>query len=179
MSDPAHNPTDCLETLIATSKSIVIAVAKQYLAPGRAEDIDDVVQEVYLKIFILSKKGKLNHITQIESFLYIMTKNQCLTWNRKNGRTSPLEQTHDAISAPTPSLDLDSREALYGAISTMPHCYRTLIQRILDGYTLSELSAQLSISINTLKSQYHRAKKCLLVHLSQKEAPLHDIKPTT
>ena len=160
--------TQSLEALIAHSKPIILAAAKRYLLSGRAEEVEDVLQEVYLKLFKLWKKRELGRINKLDVFLYTIAKNQCLTWNRTHQRTGPLANEAD-IEAPIPDLSPESREALHQAIATMSPLYQTLVYRILDGFTLRELSQQLSMSLNTLKAQFRRARKHLLTQLSKEE----------
>ncbi len=146
-----------IESLIEHTKPVVLSAVKRYLATGSSEDIDDICQEIYLKLFILSKNNRLHNIQSIEGFIYTLSKNQCITWNRRHKYTVSIDDTDDAAMSICSTISPEARLALREAIEAMPDHYKTVLNKLLDGWTLSEISISLSIGINTIKSQYRRA----------------------
>lgn len=145
-----------IESLIAHTKPVVLSAVKRHLATGKLEDIDDICQEIYLKLFILSKNNRLDSIQNIEAFIYTLSKNQSISWNRRHKHTVSIDDTDDEIAS-YPNISPEAHLALREAISIMPSHYKTVLNKLLDGWTLSEISTSLSIGINTVKSQYRRA----------------------
>jgi len=150
------------EAIIDATRPLIQKGVSHYL--WNKDEEDDVVQEIYYKLFILWKNKKISKIENLDSYLYIMTKNTCFLWNKKQKNHERIDETLLTEShPPTPPPNLKH------LIQTLPEPYLSTLSFVIEGYSLKELSQKLFININTLKSHLRRAKLIL-----KKEGKLYD-----
>lgn len=135
-----------------------MSAARRYLVAGQMDQIEDVAQDVYLKLYELWQVQKLRHIEHLENYIYTLTKHDCLKRNQRHARLLPLEGD---VESETPGLSPEEKETLYQAVNSLPETYIDVVRYVLKGYQLTEISDKLSIKLNTVKSNMKRAKALL------------------
>jgi RNA polymerase sigma-70 factor (ECF subfamily) len=127
--------------------------------PQLATDVDDVVQETFLKTFRAKKEGKLH---SARGFLFAAAHNLASDVFRRRQRIAPLElQIADTqtltLDSPSPA-ECSSRaqevEILLEAIESLPvRCRQVLKLRKIYGLSHREIATQLGISERTVNVQ--------------------------
>lgn len=130
-------------------------------------DVDDVVQESYLKAFLAWQRGKL---TSVRGFLFTVAGNVTISLFRKRRYVSRtpvselpelrvLEDDADVHEAICSQEDLD---LIAAAIASLPErCRQVAVLRILRGRECRDIATELGISEQTVRVQLARAmKKC-------------------
>ncbi|SHH51941.1 RNA polymerase sigma factor [Thermosipho atlanticus] len=147
------------------------AFARTYFG---TDDIDDVVQEVMLRIFKGIKKFKGN--SSLSTWIYRITMNVCNTlyekYKKKNEKVFSVQNDEDGereIEIVDPRRDVYrevQQELLYEKIldilEKLPEKERILIKlRDIDGLSYSEIAKILDIPEGTVKSRLHSAREKL------------------
>ena len=121
-------------------------------------DIDDILQESYLRIFRARAAGKIDHP---KAYLFNTARNAALDRLRRERVVvfEPLTDSEGSFvlegSADATSPDVDFElETLAAAIRTLPErCREVLILRKYQGLSHEEIAARLGITRNTVNAQ--------------------------
>jgi RNA polymerase sigma factor (sigma-70 family) len=140
------------------------------------EEIEDVMQEAYLKAFekLHQFKGKSSFSTWLTRILI----NSAFARFNEQKRHHMLEidkLSEDALvapeeqpSEPSPEMRASLRTALESAISSLPSSYRSVFMlREMTGMTTADTAFCLDISEENVKVRLHRAKEMLKKILRQ------------
>ena len=126
------------------------------------EEAQDNLQDAFIEIFskIKSYKGK----GSFEGWIKRITINKAIDKFKKN-KTIPIE-INDSIMMDTTitseTIEAIPLEQVLNIIQELPPKYRLVFNLYeLDGYSHKDISILLNISINTSKSNLHRAKSIL------------------
>lgn len=123
------------------------------------EDVDDLVQDTYLRVFRAKGDGKLNHP---KAYLYTTAKNAALDRCRRSrivafesmAEPARLEMPADAPDASAVSDGNTKIDALTEALQTLPkRCREVLILRKHYGLSHKEIGEKLGISHHTVNAQ--------------------------
>ncbi len=118
------------------------------------DDALDVLQETFAYLFRKFPGFRLT--ASMTTFLYPVVKNLSLAAKRKRTRL----HYGDALLAgvPAESKTEDTRADLAAALASLPETHReVLLMRFVDGMSLLEIAAALSIPEGTVKSRLHNA----------------------
>jgi RNA polymerase sigma-70 factor (ECF subfamily) len=127
--------------------------------PQLATEVDDVVQESFLKTFRAKAEGKLH---SARGFLFTAAHNLALDIFRRRQRIAPVERRLAdtqtlTIENPTPaefSIHAQELELLMEAIESLPdRCRQVLKLRKIYGLSHREIAAELGISERTVNVQ--------------------------
>lgn len=137
--------------------NMVYRVALSFLR--NTQDAEDVVQIVFMKLI----DGKANIIAGKErALLTQMTVNCC-----KDILRSFWRQRTDAITENIVAEEPSDRE-LFHAVMSLPCNYRVVVYlHYYEGYTFSEISTFLKISVSAVSMRLHRARKLLKSKLGE------------
>ncbi len=137
------------------------------------DDANDVMQEIFLKVW--KSLDGFREDSQLYSWLFRITHNECITWHRKNSRT----RNHDDVSTlskadeeslPSDEQTISSNEIekkLYEAIETLPEKQKIIFHlKYFQELKYEEISTQLGTSVGALKASYHIAVKKIENYLS-------------
>lgn len=125
----------------------------------------DVVQEVFIHIWENSKK--INIESSLKSYLYAMVRNKCLNYLKSIKITDSYdllelninlitEQVFDSVSEEDKKI---VSHQILKLIDDLPEKMKQVVRlKYLHQYKYSEISEELGISINTVKTQLKRAK---------------------
>lgn len=143
------------------------AQLKSYLRGSypSVRDIDDVVQESYLRVW---KASAVRPIASAKAFLYRVARNVVIDWLRRE-KNSPVSRVIDPAALPV----LDQRPGaveiacsreeivlLAGAIQSLPaRCREIIILRKLQGVPQKEIAARLGVAVPTVQVQVARGMK--------------------
>jgi RNA polymerase sigma-70 factor (ECF subfamily) len=135
-------------------------------------DIDDVVQESYLRIW---KAKSVQQIHSAKAFLYKIARHLALDVIRKNGN-SPLDTVGDPAVSRVIDTSPDAAEALItkeilhhlaDAIASLPANRReVVILHKLKGLTHKEVAAQLTVPVRTVEKRCSKALQDCETYLS-------------
>ncbi len=145
--------------------SRMLSVARRLLRS--TEDAEDAVQRAFLQCYTAA--GSYREEWAVSTWLYRILTNICIDeMRRRTTRARPLPETLRSAGAPAPgrhpiaALDLDR------ALARVPREARVLVAlRYVDGLSYQELARVRGISVNTVKSQLHRAKGILRTTLAR------------
>ena len=162
------------DALVARYQRYVFNLIYQHL--GRTDDLDDVAQEVFLRIYKFIRKYRGN--ASLESWIYKIVLNYCRTharrrsvWNRIFGLQSSMRseddrgyEVLDTLPSETydPAKTIEQRslaENILEAVHSLPDIYRDiLVMREVNELSYEEIAQILGISIGTVKSRISRAR---------------------
>jgi RNA polymerase sigma-70 factor (ECF subfamily) len=128
-------------------------------------DVDDILQEVFLKIH--SKINTLKDNAKLNSWIYRVTRNTIVDFYRKRkAYTSDIEIIDNIPEEAEDNYNHKIAEGLKTMILALPEKYaQALLLTEFDGLTQKELSQKLGMSISGVKSRVQRARKMLKDHL--------------
>jgi len=165
---------EAFDELIARYQRYVFNLVYQHL--GDIDDIDDVAQEVFVRIykFIRKYRGQAS----LESWIYKIVLNYCRTHARRRSSLARLfvpisttkhdeERSFELLDALpdhsyNPEKTIEQRkivQEIMEAVRALPEIYRNiLIMREVNELSYEEIAEILGISIGTVKSRISRAR---------------------
>ena len=131
------------------------------------EAAEEIVSNVFLKLWI--KRKELSHVQNLETYLFISTKNQSLNYKKQfsNYRVTYLEETgiHQLLNTHDPGKELERKELIFKmnqAIETLPQQCKIVFTLVKEeGLKYKEVAQILNISPRTVESQLVRAMQKL------------------
>lgn len=133
------------------------------------EDAEDVLQDGFIKVFINMHQYKQEG--DLGAWIRRIMVNCAITYLKKHSRYKKDLQLTDVglhpISSDNPTISLDTKD-LVKIIRELPLAYQTIFNLMaVEGYTASEVAEILNININTVRSQYSRARALLIKAIEQ------------
>lgn len=126
------------------------------LASVPKQDVDDLVQDVFLQAF--RSLSALRDDLAFGGWLLRIARNRAADYHRRATPTEPLEAD---VAAPGDAEEQRAREAL-DAIRALPPAYReTLVLRLVEGMTGPEISARTGLTPDSVRVNLHRGMKLL------------------
>jgi RNA polymerase sigma-70 factor (ECF subfamily) len=170
----AQNGTEAAyEELVRRHQRRVSALVGSILR--RHEDVEDVVQQVFLKVFI--SIGRFDLRAAFSTWLYKITVNECWDYLRKK-KARPLVYESDlseeqvsrldgVVSADrppeSPSERAEVKEVLDWMLQRLPEKDRQLlVLKEMEGFSVHELAEILNLNVNTVKVRLFRARGRLM-----------------
>lgn len=144
----------------------------------RSYDIDDVVQDAYLKALCAEKKQQ--NISSPKAFLFRIARNEALNELRRRSR-STIEYIDD-LSLSEPILEENSLEAeaiasqrlglfCQSALEMTPRCRRIFLMCKVYGQSHKEIAAQLNISVSGVEKQVAKGLSICSAYIDRLEQP--------
>lgn len=138
-----------------------------YSMLGSKEEAEDIVQEVYLKLWNMRKD--LPNYNSIEGLSVRITRNMCLDLLRRRKTTIGIMKeegrTAESRVAEAPSEDLEKKERakiLHKLINQLPEPQRSLIYfRHIEEKEYNEISELMEMNENAIRVSISRARKLL------------------
>lgn len=156
------------ENLYKRFSPILYSICLRYCK--NAENAQDVLQEVFIKIF--QNMHLFRFEGSFEGWLKKLAVRHCLDYNKKLHREPFSEDISEVQILSTSETAIESLQAkdLYKILQTMPAGYRMVFNLYaIEGYSHQEIATELGINENTSKSQLHKARKYLQQVLQTKE----------
>jgi RNA polymerase sigma-70 factor, ECF subfamily len=161
------------EELIRRHQQRVFALVGSILR--RREDVEDVVQQVFLKVFISIKRFDLR--SAFSTWLYKIAVNECWDYLRKK-KVRPLVYEADLseeqvsrldgiVSADRQQPDANERaevkEMLEWLLEKLPEQdQQLLVLKEVEGFSVQELAEILDLNVNTVKVRLFRTRARLM-----------------
>lgn len=134
------------------------------------QDIDDICQEALKKAYLSIDQFKEEYA--FSTWLFSIAKNAAIDHYRKNNNqwgitiNEPDDELHeipDIVGTPEESMiGSQTYDKLINAIDNLPPLYKEVAKlRFVNEYAYEEISAQLNLPINTIKTRLRRAKEIL------------------
>lgn len=135
---------------------------------------EEIAENVFLILW--QKKNEIDKIGNLKSYLYAMARNASLDYLKKEKQSVTLDlEKHDSADLMDQYIiEEETHAILYQALASLPpKCRKVFELSCLEGVKYKDISEELQISINTVKSQRARAIELLKEHL--KDYPLFQI----
>jgi RNA polymerase sigma-70 factor (ECF subfamily) len=141
----------------------------------RREDVEDVVQQVFLKVFVSLKR--FDQRAAFSTWLYKISVNECWDYLRKKKvrplvyeadlseeQVSRLDGVVSADRPPQSPMDrAEARDLLERMMEKLPQQDRELlILKEVEGFSVQELAEILELNVNTVKVRLFRARARLM-----------------
>lgn len=135
-------------------------------------EAEDILQETFLTAF--KEIGKLSGVASFEAWVKRVAINKAISHLRKK-KIEFFDLEHTEIEAEK-EYDIQENELfemqvddVRKSIDSLPQGYKTIVCLYLfENIPQEEIGAMLGISHNTVRTQYHRAKKKVLLSLKDK-----------
>lgn len=138
-------------TLVIKQQRQLYRIAVSYT--GSSADAEDAMQEALLRAW--NRRNTLRDVAYFSTWLNRILINECKTLLRKRKR-HVLQPDLPNISTPPPD---EQAALLRAALFALPEKYRVpLTLNLLEGYTVQEIAALLSLPLGTVKTRIARAK---------------------
>lgn len=140
------------------------AVCQRYIAND--EDVKDILQECYIKIFKALETFVPQNENSLNSWMAKIVANESLNFLRKQRRDGWLSVATDRLpdveDEEVPDTHDVSTEELHEMLRLLPDGYRTVINLyVMEEYSHKEIAQMLGISEYTSASQFFHAKRAL------------------
>ena len=160
---------ETFSTLVHEQQRQLYRIAVSYTASSA--DAEDAMQEALLRAW--KRRDTLRNPAYFGTWLNRILINECKTLLRKRKRQLPTADLPN-LAAPPPD---EQAMALRTALFALPEKYRVpLVLNLLEGYTLREIAAMLSLPVGTVKtlSLIHIFLSCARCRCAQPSRwPLH------
>jgi len=131
---------------------------------GNREEAEDVVQDVYLKLW--GMRNELRNYNSIEALSIRITRNLCLDCLRRR-KTSQEAMKAGRIKgegySETPAESLEKKEEaelIHSLIAALPEPQRSLVHlRHLEGKEYDEIALMVNMNVNAIRVSISRARK--------------------
>lgn len=143
------------------------AIVSRYITND--EDIKDVLQESFLKIFSAVTKFTYRGDGSLKGWMSKIVLNETLRHIRNSGRLQLTELTPDNIDTADdePETEDIPSGVIYNMIRDLPDGYRVVFNLyVIEGKSHKEIAALLNIKENSSASQLHRAKTMLAAKIN-------------
>ena len=155
-----------MRKIYSTYVRYLTAVCSRYVV--NSEDVKDVLQESFMKIFSEVKSFEYRGEGSLKGWMTKITVNEALKHLKKNDRFDFVELTEQEHNRPDDEPDVDALPAdvLFDLIRELPDGYRTVFNLyVIEGRNHKEIAKMLGIKESTSASQLHRAKSLLATNI--------------
>lgn len=147
------------EMIVSSTKKAVLGAIRNYLNPGLSGSIDDVAQEVYIRLYShLVKKGidAIAH-DKLNSYVYVMSKNESIRFNKKF-KLMTIESTDNESEVNEYDHEIEHKKEMIDQLGTE---HKKVAQLYIEGYKPGEIASILKLPHGTIKSRIHHIRKKL------------------
>lgn len=158
VADANRGDESAMAALYMRHRDWVVRLATRFT--GQHADAMDVLQETFAYLF--RKFPGFQLTASMTTFLYPVVRNLALAVRRKR-RGQPLtSEVADSLAAAAPDAAGDLRAELASVVASLPEGQaEVLLMRFVDGMSLAEIAAALSLPLGTVKSRLHHALAAL------------------
>lgn len=134
-------------------KDTVFRISLSYL--GNTYDADDVVQEVFMKLYITTKHFATDD--HVRYWLIRVTINTCKNLLRSSWKTKNVAL--DQVTEPIAAFEQSEQEDLYQAVMELPEKYRTVLYLYYyEELPTKEIARLLKITVSSVTTRLSRAR---------------------
>ena len=144
-----------LEALVAREQDRLFRFA--YLRVGNRADAEDIVQEVFLKLY--RSEERLHRVRQMEHYLLRAVNNACRDFHRKRQyHLIPLDEAGQLPACEEDKLMHENYLRISKVMETLPEEQAEVVRlKCTDGLKFREIASILDIPVATAKSRYRYA----------------------
>ena len=154
MTDKTQQRLNELESIIVREQDMLFRFA--YMRVGRRADAEDIVQDVFLKLFRSSENQK--SVRNVKHYLIRSISNACKDFHRRKQDILPLEKAEREMVSDDELKMYEEYLRITALASTLPPEQReVLYMKCIDGLKFREISDILDIPEATVKSRYRYA----------------------
>ncbi|MBN1846887.1 MAG: RNA polymerase sigma factor [Sedimentisphaerales bacterium] len=144
-----------------------------YRLLGWPDEVEDVVQEVFLKV--LKNLPNYRGQSSLQTWMTVITVNVCRTWRRKRllrlrrlkSLVSRLPEPPPATNTADGTINTDTFEQVRRAVQRLPGRYReVLVLRYLEQLPIAQIAEILHLARNNVDVRLNRARTLLRDHLA-------------
>jgi len=154
----------------------MVRFAREYVISH--EEAQCIVQDLFL--YLWEQRDTLGAISNLNAFLFTLTKNRCIDFYRQQSRMNKLKESLDALQERELSLKMEAlkqfdenmfstqeiEEILNNAVNSLPEkCREVFILSRMEGLKHEEIAQQLNISVNTVQNHISTAIRKLKTEL--------------
>lgn len=167
IKDCLKNKKEAQHELYQLYASTMLGVCYRYTKS--LEDAEDVLQEGFIKVFTNLHQYKQEG--ELGAWIRRIMVNCAITYLKKHSRYKKDLQLTDVglhpVTNENPTIALNTKD-LANLIRSLPLAYQTIFNLMaVEGYNATEVSEILNININTVRSQYSRARAMLIKAIEQ------------
>ena len=165
------DPT-AMKTVYSTHVRYLTAVCSRYIVND--EDVKDVLQESFLKIFSGIASVEYRGKGSLRGWMTRVTVHEALRFLQRNNRIRFVDISMHEHDLPEKEPDIDSipSSVIFQLIRELPDGYRTIFNLyIIEEKSHKEIASMLDIKESTSASQLHRAKALLAAKIRQYNNP--------
>lgn len=149
-------------TVYSTYIRYLTAICSRYIVNN--EDVKDVLQDSFLKIFAGIVLFKYRGRGSLKGWITKITVNETLKFLKKSSRLEFVEisELEHELAEEEPDVDALPSSVLFKLIRELPDGYRTIFNLyVIENKSHKEIAKLLNIKESTSASQLHRAKSIL------------------
>lgn len=154
----------------------MVRFAKEYVISE--EEAQSIVQDLFL--YLWERRDTLEAISNLNAFLFTLTKNRCIDFYRQQTKITRLKESLDSLHERELHLKMEAlkqfdenmfstqeiEELLNNAVNNLPEkCREVFILSRMEGLKHEEIAQQLNISVNTVQNHISTALKRLKIEL--------------
>ncbi|TGL20750.1 RNA polymerase sigma factor [Leptospira yanagawae] len=152
------------ETVVKETKYLVLKTIGETLIDRFDDATEDVVQEVYFRVFKSLEKGGFDGRSKISTWIYTIAKNESLRMNEKRLREEEkakryLQKNKFDLFQSDGNNSLLKEDWIESLLRTIPEVYRQTLRLYLSGKSMDEIATELQIKQGTVKSRLFRTKE--------------------
>ncbi|MDE6503495.1 MAG: sigma-70 family RNA polymerase sigma factor [Muribaculaceae bacterium] len=144
------------------------AVCSRYILDP--EDVRDVLQESFLKIFSSLNSFEFKGEGSLKAWMSRIVVNMTMNFLRRNGKIkfADLDEADRTVMTDEPETDNLPADVIYRTIRELPEGYRAVFNLyVIEERSHREIAEMLNIKESTSASQLHRAKMMLASKLKE------------
>ena len=154
MTDKTQQRLNELESIIVREQDMLFRFA--YMRVGRRADAEDIVQDVFLKLFRSSES--LTSVRNVKHYLIRSISNACKDFHRRKQDILPLEKAEREMVSDEDLKMYEEYLRITALARTLPpEQTEVLYMKCIDGLKFREISDILDIPEATVKSRYRYA----------------------
>ena len=163
MTDKTQQRLNELESIIVREQDMLFRFA--YMRVGRRADAEDIVQDVFLKLFRSSES--LSSVRNVKHYLIRSISNACKDFHRRKQDILPLEKAEREMVSDDDLKIYEEYLRITVLARTLPQEQReVLYMKCIDGLKFREISDILDIPEATVKSRYRYAIQAIQKQLN-------------
>lgn len=144
-----------LEVFIKNNSSLFFAFAFRYIK--NQEEIEDLIQDCYLTLW--NDRKKIGRVESPINYMFTMIKNRAINRLKRKSKIDIgiKEDISDQTDFCNNIIEVESSKIIADAVKLLSPQSQVVVNLLIQGFSLDEISKKLSISINSVKTIKYRA----------------------